>query len=89
MIWLKINDSFGFVAISQGETMSDIDNHLSGDEIDSLLGVGVFEKISSLNNTNYLTEETIKYMESLGWFENDDFWKSNGDVHAHCFEKKI
>ena len=47
MIWLKINDSFGFVAISQGETLSDIDNHLSGDEIDSLLGVGIFERISS------------------------------------------
>ena len=87
VIWLKISDAGGFSGISKGTTMADIDKHLTQEQIDELLGVGNDDIIFDLNQSNYLTEETIEFMKSLGWVEKDDFWKSNGWVHAHCFER--
>jgi hypothetical protein len=87
VIWLKISDAIGFIDISKGQTMKDIDNHITLKEIGDLLGDDVYDKLCELNNTNYLTIETDEFMNSLGWVEKSDFWKSNGDVHAHCYER--
>jgi hypothetical protein len=90
LLWIKINDSFGFVGFSYGETIEDIDNDMPNKNIKKIFGYSwkkVWDMFLKLNNANYLTDETTKYMNSIGWFENDNFWKSNGDVHAHCFEK--
>lgn len=88
VIWLKISDAFGYVGASKGETMADIDKNIPPKSIDKVLGYGSHEKLLKLNGiANYLTEETSKFMLSIGWIEKHDFWKSNGDVHAHCFEK--
>lgn len=88
VIWLKISDAFGYVGVSKGETMEDIDKHIPKKDIDKILGFGSNERLLKLNGiANYLTEETSKFMLSKGWIEKHDFEKSNGDVHAHCFEK--
>lgn len=88
VIWLKISDSCpGVVAMSKGTTMADIDKHISDREINKLLGKGNWKKLDEINDENNLTDAAIEFMKSIGWVEKDDFWKSNGDVHAHCFER--
>jgi len=90
VIWLKISDSMlGITAISGGYSMSDIDKHITEDEAENLLAVGIYDKLDELNNANYLTDKTIEYMKTIGWVGKDDFWKSNGIVHAHCFERIV
>jgi len=85
-IWIKISDSFGYTGISSGESMADIDKNLRDWQIDEFLGVSARVELS-FNNCNYLTEGSKKHMESIGWTEKDEFWASNGDVHAYCFKK--
>jgi len=87
VIWLKISDAGGFSGISKGTTMADIDKHISDREINKLLGKGNWKKLDEINDENNLTDAAIEFMKSIGWVEKDDFWKSNGDVHAHCFER--
>jgi hypothetical protein len=82
-IWIKLNDSWGFVGISK----NNVDNHMTLDEISSTFGENALKKITELNNTNHLTDELIEFMLSIGWVQDNDSFKSNGDVHAFAFEK--
>lgn len=83
-IWVKISDAFGFVGVSKFEK---VDEHYSNIDAKSKLGLDL-TKLSKTNNTNYLTNESVEFLNNNGWFLKEEFFKSNGDVHAFCFEKK-
>ncbi len=46
VIWLKINDGWGFVGVSKGETMSNIDNHIESEEMDKIFVPDFYQTIS-------------------------------------------
>lgn len=84
VIWIKLNDSWGYVGISKNT----VDNHITEDEISNILCQNASEQIRKINDTNYLTTDLINFMSSLGWIKDHDSFKSNGDVHAFAFIKK-
>ncbi len=86
LIWIKTNDSWGYVGVSKGETTSDIDNHISETDIEKILGISD-DEIMKLNNTNYLTDELKDILISNGFTYKPNLCKSNCDVNAYCFEK--
>lgn len=88
LIWIKINDEFGFVGMSKGDTILDIDNHFDDDyEIKSLTGL-TWGEICTLNPANYLTIKLNNCLKANGLVERPDLSKSNGQVNAYCFEIK-
>lgn len=87
-LWLKINDSIAGVWFAKGNTPADVDNHIDKSEADSILGKDSINRLTELNNANYLKEETVAYMKMCGWVEKGDFFRSNGDVHAYCFQRE-
>lgn len=43
ILWVKINEAFGFVGISAGESMADLDEHLTPDLVDAHLGTNSYD----------------------------------------------
>lgn len=93
-IWLKINDDFGFVAVSSGPDKSCVDTHIRSTEIDKLLGVGALDYISNSINEHCekvgafeLTDDVKIYLENLGWVYDEDAFKMNADIQAPAFRK--
>ncbi len=87
-IWIKDSDSvFRMTAISSGESIEEIDNHMDMNKMDSFFGVeGIYEKLRELVN-NYKFDELNEYMRSIGWEYDYEMCTSNGYVDAYAFRK--
>ncbi len=88
-IWIKINDTWGYVGLAGGVSDKDYDKHLTIPQIDELLGKKSSIALTKMGKQNSLSAEMRTFLESKGWSEREDMFKSNGDVHAFCFTKKI
>lgn len=84
--YLKVNDSVGYIdALWHPDA---VDTTLSQNEALQLLSHEERVTLNRLMDSNYLTEEAEAYLLSLGWVENSERFRSNGDVHAWFFEKE-
>jgi len=86
-IWVKLNDNWGYTGIA----IDSVDKHLSTEEISNLIGETVNVDIEKIFTTNCSTDTIIsglvEYMGNLGWKNNKNSFRSNGDDHTYEFFK--
>ena len=92
LIWLKINNDFGLTGVSQGSTIKDVDNHISTDEVDRLLGANArkfireaIENHCEETGAYELPDEVIDFLANLGWTYDNEAYCQNADIQAPAF----
>jgi hypothetical protein len=82
-VWININKNFGFANIS----IETIENVAPANVVDNAIGKDTYKMISMINTSDYLDDDTRKYMRGCGWQENESYYRQNGDLYSYCFEK--
>jgi hypothetical protein len=59
-VWININKNFGVSSIS-------IENAVPAEVADATISNNAYKMISMTNTSNYLDDDTRKYMQSRGW----------------------
>lgn len=82
-VWININKNFGFTSIS----VEAIENVVPAEVADATIGNNAYKMIGMTNTSDYLDDDTRKYMQSRGWQENESYFRQNGDLFSYCFER--
>jgi hypothetical protein len=87
-LWLKYNESFGFVGVSAGQSLADVDKHRDADAVDAIVGFGAMEMIQAYKSSSMeMPVEAALFLQARGWFEEEALYFCNGEVAAYGFSR--
>lgn len=88
LIWIKICDLGGVVAVSRGFKLAHIDRHLTSEKVKQFVGLSIGE-MDSLCNGNELTKKLKDALAAKGFKHKPELDKiaPYGTCYGACFEK--
>jgi hypothetical protein len=87
-LWLKYNETFGFVGVTAGQSLTDVDKDVAADAVDAIVGFGAMEMIRAYKSRSLeMPIEAALFLQARGWFEDEALYFCNGDVAAYGFSR--
>ena len=87
-LWLKYNESFGFIGVTAGQSLTDVDRDVDAATVDAIVGYGAMDMIQAYEARSLeMPIEASLFLQARGWFEDDALYLCNGDVAAYGFSR--
>jgi hypothetical protein len=87
-LWLKYNESYGFVGVTAGQSLTDVDKDVDAAAVDVIVGYGAMDMIQAYKARSLeMPIEASLFLQARGWFEDDALYFCSGDVAAYGFSR--